>query len=195
MTLTSTPPQHRAAPSYPFALDGAHERATAGRGLVPAPTGHVIASTTALPDAPEGPLTRFGLAVRKDAGAPGTPAGFATELTGLHTALVRRTLDHTVERLGGRIAGGTALLGRQLVQAQLADIALRLRELEVMPADRRAGPGAPWRTHRRLVGLGRDLLRLLGASGFLADGPGGDLHLAEVTGNVYLHPGTEYTDA
>ena len=196
MTLTSTPPQHRVAPSYPFALDGAHERATAGRGLVPAPTGHVIASTTALPDAPDGPLTRFGLAVRKDAEASATPGRFAAELIDLHTALVRRTLEHAVEHLGVRTVGGTALLGRQLVQAQLADVALRLRELQVMPAERRvAGRGAPWRTHRRLVGLGRDLLRLLGASSFLVDGPGGDLHLAEVTGNLYLHPGTEHTDA
>jgi alkylation response protein AidB-like acyl-CoA dehydrogenase len=66
---------------------------------------------------------------------------------------------------------------------------MRIAEDEAMPAGRRAASRvARWQAHRQFVILGRRLLRLLGASGFLADGPAASLHLAEVAGSVYLHP-------
>ena len=200
MTTTSAPAERRTALTYPRALDAAHRSATGGDGLVPSPTSHVIASTVAIPDAPDGPLTRFGIAVR-DAGPepptdPATANRFAAELLNLHAGLLHRALKHAIDHLGGRTSDGTTLLSRQLVQGQLADIAMRLREDRGMPPERRSADRvARWRTHKRLVATGRDLLRLLGASGFLADGPAGELHLAEITGNVYLHPATEHTDA
>ena len=147
------------------------------------------------------PLTRFGISVISAGAGPSGEASraddqFADELLDLHENLLHATLDHALEHLGGRTSDGTTLLARQAVQVQLADIAMRLREHRAMPPERRsADRPARWRTHQRLVAIGRDLLRLFAASGFLLDGPGGDLHLAEVTGNVYLHPGTEYTDA
>ena len=52
-------------------------------------------------------------------------------------------------------------------------------------ADER-GRRSRWVLAQRLTAAGRDLLRLLGASGFLTDSPGRDLHLAEVAANVYL---------
>ena len=66
---------------------------------------------------------------------------------------------------------------------------MRLSEDAAVPAEvLRADPRARWRRHRRQVATGRAILRLFGASGFLADGPAVDLHLAEVTGHVYLLP-------
>jgi hypothetical protein len=92
--------------------------------------------------------------------------------------------------LDGRTSAGTTLLAKQLIQGQLADIALLLTEEEAVPAERLATDReARWRAHRRLVDAGRRLLRLFGAAGFLGDGPAADLHLIEVAGNVYLHPG------
>jgi hypothetical protein len=76
------------------------------------------------------------------------------------------------------------LLDRQLVQTALADVALEIQETATLPV---TDPAARWRAHQALVAAGRLLLSLLGASSFLVSGPGGDLHLAEVTGNVYLH--------
>jgi hypothetical protein len=184
---------------YASQLDAVHQRAAADR-LVSSPTGHVLASTRRLPDAPPGALTRLGLAVA-DAGpesAFGTgPAAdrFAGGLLGLHRALLWRTEQHALRHLEPRTSGGRSLLSRQLVRGQLADAAMRLSEAEAMSS---ALPGmdgtARWGAYHLLASIGRSLVRLLGASGFLADGPGGDLHLAEVVGNVYLHPEAEDAD-
>jgi hypothetical protein len=185
--------------SYPRALDALHERTAPGR-LVSSPTGHLLASVDALPGTPPGPFARIGLAV-SDAGhdsAYGTGATadrFARGLLDLHRDLLQQALRHAIAHLADRTSGGTTLLSMQLVQGQLADIALRLSEDDAMPPERRdADRRARLRTHQRLVAIGRSLLHLLGASGFLADGPAGDLYLAEVTGNVYLHPETEDSD-
>jgi hypothetical protein len=119
-----------------------------------------------------------------------TAEQFACGLLALHRDLLRRALQHTLYHLEGRTSGGTTLLSRQLVQGQLADIAMALSAENAMPQDRREGDLlARWRSHQRMVAAGRELVRLLGASGFLIDGPAADLYLAEVAGNVYLHPG------
>ncbi|MFC6020144.1 acyl-CoA dehydrogenase family protein [Plantactinospora solaniradicis] len=186
------------ATRYPGMLDALHRRVCSGE-LVPAPTGYVAASVTALPTAEPTPFARFGLAVAPWPG-PAVPADvaarFASGLLDLNRAVLRRALDQAVRHLGERSSEGTSLLAKQLVQAQLADIAMGLREDEVMPPERRSGdPAARWRTHQRLVRLGRAVLYLFGASGFLVGGPAGEIYLAEVTGNIYLHPGTEDSDA
>ncbi|MEG3632563.1 acyl-CoA dehydrogenase family protein [Micromonospora palythoicola] len=191
-------PQAAGTP-YPLVLDALHGRVAPGR-LVASPTGHVLASTVALPDAPAGPLTRFGLTVTEatpeSAFGEGPAADrFAVALLATHRELLDATLTHTLRHLEGRTSGNTTLLAKQLVAGQLADIALRLAEDTAVPEARRhADRDARWRCHLRLVDIGRDLLRLLGASGFLADGPAGALHLAEVVGNVYLHADTENAD-
>lgn len=46
-----------------------------------------------------------------------------------------------------------------------------------------------WLSHQRLVTAGRTMVKLYGASGFAADGPGRPVHLLELLGNTYLHPG------
>ncbi|MEU5552543.1 acyl-CoA dehydrogenase family protein [Micromonospora sp. NPDC047793] len=205
---------------YADALDELHHRLSP-TGPVPSPTGHVVASPAALPAAAPGALARFGVVVSRAASGAATPSAhptvpdpvgdgrsttivpvpqavaeaFATGLLHLHRRLLHEVLRHTLRHLGARTSAGTTLLARQLVQAQLAEVAIRLAEVDATPQARRdQNVAARWRTHRRLVGVGRDLLRLLGASGFLVDGPAGDLHLAEVAGNVYLHPGRRQGD-
>jgi hypothetical protein len=183
---------------YPGLLDALHERAAPG-ALVASATGYVLASPAVLGAVPPGPLTRFGLAVaihHPAAVAVGPPADrFADGLLDLHHDLLRGALRHALRHLGERTSGGTTLLNKQLVQGQLADIAQCLSEDEAMPVHRRQGDRpARWRTHERLADAAHGLLMLLGASGFLACAPATDLHLAVVTGNVYLHPGTNGGD-
>jgi hypothetical protein len=201
--LESTPDP---TPGYVQALDALHRHVAQGR-LVASRSGHVLASADAIPGAPRGPLSRFGLAVSAigpvSAGCPVSAGGsvsadrtaqavrrFARGLLDLHHELLEHALRQVMRQLGARTSGGTTLLAKELIQAQLAEIAMRLSEdKEMLAGLRDADPWAGWHTHLRQVAVGRGLLRLSGASGFLADGLGRDLHLAEVTGNVYLHPG------
>jgi hypothetical protein len=96
-----------------------------------------------------------------------------------------------MSHLDDRFSEGASLLARPQIQADLADVAMELRESGLPDP----GVGAPermqWARHRRLTAAGRTLLRLLGGSSVLADGPGGDLYLMELLGNVWLHPGVE----
>jgi hypothetical protein len=108
----------------------------------------------------------------------------------LHWDTIRAELDHVVAHLTERTSDGTALLNRQLVQGAIADVALALsdsaEQLDLPKSRHRL-----WRVHLDLVSAGRNLLKLFGAASFLADGPGSVLYLAELLGNVYLHPGRE----
>jgi hypothetical protein len=178
--------------SYPLLLDALHEQ-TAPERLVASASGHVLASKARLAGVPQGPLHRFGLAVTSARGGAGDEADrFAAGLVALHRAILRRTLDDALRHLAARTSAGTTLLARQLVQAELADVALVLRECDELPdSGGEAARRTRWQAHQRLIVAGRSLLALMGASGFLLDGPGADLYLAEVAGNVYLHPGTE----
>lgn len=185
--------------TYPAMLDALHLRAARDR-LVASPTGHVLASRERLGDASDGALPRLGVTV-VDAG-PDTAFGegraadrFATGLLEIHRDLLRHLLAHAIRHLEGRNSAGSSLLSMQMVEGQLADIAMAVNADEAVPTgmrdeDRRSR----WRSHLRLVAAGRQLVTLFGASGFLADGPGADLYLAEVTGNVYLHPELEDDD-
>jgi hypothetical protein len=177
---------------YPALLDALHERCGPGR-LTASPARYVLASSARLPGADDSPLRRFGLAfatAAEPAAVPGAADRFAAGLLALHRDLLRRALRHAMGHLDGRTCDGTSLLSRQLIQGQLADIAMTLSAEEAMPPARREdGPQARWRSHQRMVATGRELVRLLGASGFLTDSPAADLYLAEVAGNVYLHPG------
>ncbi|HEY2443904.1 MAG TPA: hypothetical protein VGI31_12260 [Streptosporangiaceae bacterium] len=189
---------------YPQRLDALHRRC-AGGGLVASPSGHVLGSPGAVSWAPGPPsLARLGLACASvPAGADGSQvaapgsaaaAAFADGLVELHADVLRQGLDHAMTHLEARSAQGTTLLAKQKVQCTIADIAMELRECEALRRDAGAPDGEGtrrrWQATQRLTVAGRSLLRLLGAAGFLADGTGGEVHMAEIAGNVYLHPGT-----
>ncbi|GAB3899268.1 hypothetical protein GCM10029964_084950 [Kibdelosporangium lantanae] len=170
--------------AYAAHLDMLHRR-TGDDSPVVSASGVVLGSTGTLPDNPDHPLARFGLGVgRGEPADPAVRAEFASGLLRLHRSLLRQGIAHAMTHLTERSSGGTPLLDRQLVQAALADVALEIQEAATLPV---TDPAARWRAHQALVAAGRLLLSLLGASSFLVSGPGGDLHLAEVTGNVYLH--------
>jgi hypothetical protein len=185
--------------AYPAMLDALHTRAVRDR-LVASPTGQVLASRERLPDAPESSLDRLGMAVA-DAG-PDSAFGegraadrFAIGLLEIHRELLRQVLSQAISHLAGRTSAGSSLLSMQLLEGQLADVALAINTDDAVPSGvRDADRRSRWRSHLRLVAAGRQLVKFFGASGYLADGPGADLYLAEVTGNVYLHPDLEDDD-
>jgi hypothetical protein len=127
---------------------------------------------------------------------------FGIGLLELHASALLACLDHTMSHLQARTSGGPSLLSRQQLQVQLADVAVDIAEsraavsaLVAAPLPHDPGmpagtfdPRARWRVSQRLTEAGRRLLRMLGASGFLSDGPGGELYLAELVGLTYLHP-------
>jgi alkylation response protein AidB-like acyl-CoA dehydrogenase len=133
-------------------------------------------------------LRHVGL--RHEGGPPPVPPDLLTDLlTGLawvRLGLSARLLDDCVSYLDGRTVGGAPLLDQQLVRGDLADAATTHEELAVLldgtppdPAD------LPW-LHRRLTRVDRLLLRLLGASGFLAGGPGQRAAASELVSDAYV---------
>lgn len=118
------------------------------------------------------------------------PPGDRVALGTWSADLARYRLDQStalvgdcVRYLSDRTVGADRLLDQQLVRADLADAGTDLAELRAVltgsvPAD------LTW-IHRRLTAVDRTLLRLLGASGFLADGPGRRAAVAEILTDVY----------
>jgi hypothetical protein len=162
--------------SYPTQLDALHAR-VAGTGLVASPSGHVLFSG----GAPLGLVFERRPADRC--------AEFADGLLDLHRDLLAAAVAHALRHLDARHSEGAPLLSRPQIQADLAEIATDVR-LAATPAgvvdDR-----IRWSRYRQLCAAGRRLLRLLGASSMVATGPAADIYLAELAGNVYLHPGDD----
>ncbi|MFC7545964.1 hypothetical protein [Plantactinospora sp. GCM10030261] len=116
-----------------------------------------------------------------EAGDPETGArATALALAWLRLGLSERLLDDCLGYLDGRTTGGEPLLGQQLVKGELAEI--RMDHLEVAAVLDGAAPGDAHvqDAHRRITTTDRTLLRLLGASGFVHDGPGRTAYASEL---------------
>lgn len=161
-----------------------------GRGsFVVVPAGPDAPATVADPLlAAEGIAVLRRPAGRHPSGAP-APASVAREVT-LATAWLRlglseRLLDDCLGYLHGRATGGEPLIGQQLVRGELAEI--RMDHLEVAAVLDAAPPSDAQLldVHRQITGADRALLRLLGASGFVADGPGRVAYVSELLADTY----------
>lgn len=182
---------------------------TTGAGVLPAgPGGHVFVPReteatcdryqTPLGPRPRGagtgerPLGRITVdgreltALRIDGSGPpgGEPDGWATGLAWLRLGLAERLVDRVTAHLGGRTVQRTVTLNLPLVRAMLADAVAGTTECLALL---RAAP-APYtlrRVHRSLDETGRRCLHLLGAAGFLADGPGSEVRVCELLADTY----------
>lgn len=156
-----------------------------------ATTGHWLHGATVLP-VENRVAEHFGVAcvrvthAEQGDPAPGSPDAFRHRLLRAHTVLLAQVVDLAVADLGGRVANGSPLLGRQLVQAGIADAALLVAQTEDLLAAGLLGPDGHPAVFARLVRGGRALLRLLGAASCLLDGPGGAVLTAEQVGTLYL---------
>ncbi|WP_329521030.1 hypothetical protein [Spirillospora sp. NBC_01491] len=126
----------------------------------------------ALPDAPEAPVRAWTLG-----------------LAWVRLGLSDRLMDACMVYLGGRTVGGGTLLNQQMVKGALAEVAIEHLEIETMLGG--AAPGdlddaAVAHLHAQITRADQMLLRLLGASGFLADGPGQIARVSELLADVYV---------
>lgn len=110
---------------------------------------------------------------------------WAQALCGSHIAVIARALAAAMSHLAGRTSDGSPLLNRQLAQATIADTAMDIAEARESLASS-VDVQQVHEIHSRMVSSGRAVIRLLGARGFLQEGPGGALYAAELCCRVYL---------
>ncbi|MCW6007303.1 hypothetical protein K1W54_22565 [Micromonospora sp. CPCC 205371] len=113
-------------------------------------------------------------------------SGLAWLRLGLSEALRRSCMDY----LGGRRVGATAtLLHQQLVKGSVADaVAVHLEAHAVLRDGDTAGTGGEAeRLHRLITAADRELVRLLGASGYVTGGAGQVADVSELLADAYCH--------
>ncbi|MFC7615758.1 hypothetical protein ACFQV2_21975 [Actinokineospora soli] len=126
-------------------------------------------------------------ALRIATAGPADPT-WAEGIAWLRLGLVDRLLHRAVEYLRGRTVQGASTLSLPLVRALLADGAAARAQAQALLA---AWPDADTvaAAHRALAEAERVGLHLVGASGFVADGPGRDVRAAELLADAYAPGG------
>ncbi|MGD3112002.1 hypothetical protein [Streptomyces sp. YGL11-2] len=152
-------------------VSGAGGHALVPRGAVP--TGAAELCSFILPDGEV-------VAIK---GAEPADASSALGLVWLRLGLSEALRDEVMRHLHGR-----RLLRHQMVKSDIADGLLE--HLEVRAALTGAGPGDLAgaeldRLHARITTADRMLVRLLGASGYLSDGPGQTIHVSGLLADVH----------
>jgi hypothetical protein len=201
-----------AAPTYRDAegvwADGATRPRDTGRenllGTYDLPGGSVVTAAVAAGAVTAGGFpsaaTAEGLAARL---VPSTAAGghrqdlpdlFALALVWLRLGLSEALRAQCVSHLGRRRSGDTYLLQQQMVKGTVAETVTEQLEIRAVLADARAGdlPRTMLRhLNTRITAADREQVRLLGASGYLTDGPGMTAYVSELLAEVY--PAVEET--
>ncbi|MGW7077321.1 hypothetical protein [Streptomyces sp. NPDC054866] len=156
----------------------------------------------------DGPMP--GLAVLRPGEGAGTRAGagepsarsdpasrdWNTGLAWLRLGASERLRDACIAYLAAREVEGTSLLMQQMVKGALADVLIDHLEIEGVLDDlaEGIGPFAPQepmdeqalgRLQAQITQADRTLLRLLGAHGFTAEGPGMTAHASELIADAY----------
>ncbi|WP_237773164.1 hypothetical protein [Streptomyces luteocolor] len=151
------------------------------------PAGHAVVPTGRLPGAadllPE-PLRGDGLSLVR----PGADTAWAERtdaVVWLRLGLSRALLDACLTHLEQRTVQDAPLLRQQLVGGALADAATEQTEAESVLLVPGQEPAMLSDLHRRITAVDRRLLRLLGAFGFTAEGPGRTALLSELIADVY----------
>ncbi len=145
-------------------------------------------------------VARAGLTGVRFTGAGTVPAGDLVALVAplwLRFGLSVRLRSQTLKHLAQRRAGDTLLLHQQMIKGQLADVAVGHLLVETT-LGATGGPDTDVRTvlelHGSLTGIDHELLKLLGATGFLGDGPGADQYVSDLVADLYA-PLREAADA
>ncbi|RFU41886.1 hypothetical protein DZF91_09535 [Actinomadura logoneensis] len=115
-------------------------------------------------------------------------------LAWVRLGLSEQMLDTCMTYLRGRVTGAGTLLNQQMVKGSLAEVAIEHLEIETMMDGALPGDldiAATVHLHAQITRADRMLLRLLGAYGFLADGPGQVAWVSELLADVYVGPPAE----
>ncbi len=138
-------------------------------------------------ETPDGPLT--AVRYRGEPGPAGVPApwpDWVARLAGLRLGLSEALLDATVAHLGERRVGDTALLLQQMIKGALADVVTEQLEIRTVLTGVPPSIGTLLDLHRQITRTDRMLLRLLGARGFVADGPGSVVNASELLADAWI---------
>ncbi|MGZ9933869.1 hypothetical protein ACXNSR_28800 [Streptomyces sp. NC-S4] len=203
MTATDRGAVSVAAPSTPSLQDVARREGLApalrlllgGQGPGPAPRG--TSGFALLPEewaAGRTVLRRYRLpggpvvvvAERPPAPADGGGSVDGTDLLRLRLGVAEGLRDACVEHLAARPSGESTVLMQQMVKGQLAEALADQLELSAL-LDSGAPVQGPFlrSVHGRITRNGRSLLRLLGARGYLADGPGAVAEVSELLADIH----------
>ncbi|MFE3323805.1 hypothetical protein [Streptomyces sp. NPDC059176] len=120
---------------------------------------------------------------------PGAGAVDQRLLLALRLGLVEGLRDACTARLASRPSGDGTVLMQQMVKGQVAEgLAHQLELAAVLASLDDDAPDASQvrHLHREVTAAGRAVLRLFGAHGFLADGPGAVAHVSELLADVHL---------
>ncbi|MET7699167.1 hypothetical protein [Streptomyces sp. NPDC005485] len=138
--------------------------------------------------------------------SPSASRDWSTGLAWLRLGVSERLRDASIAYLALRQVEGTSLLMQQMVKGALADVLIEHLEIEGFlddladGIDRVAVPLGPrppiderelTRLQAQITRADRTLLRLLGAHGFTAEGPGMTAHASELLADVYCGGTTE----
>ncbi|GAA2698699.1 hypothetical protein [Actinoplanes palleronii] len=138
-------------------------------------------------ETPDGPLA--AVRYRGAPGPAGVPAPWSdwlARLAGLRLGLSEALLDATVAHLGDRRVGDTPLLLQQLIKGALADAVTEQIEIKIQLTGTPPPAESLVALHRQITMTDRMLLRLLGASGFTADGPGAVVNASELLADAWI---------
>jgi hypothetical protein len=172
--------------------DGVPPRGPGGHVVAPADvagadTGDVLATMTV-----EGGTIVASRCRAEPPSVSRTPwAAWALGVTCLRLGLSERLLDAVLAHLGGRTVGDAKLLHQQMVKGGVAEAVIEQLEIETMLTG--ATPGdldddVLAGLNAQITETDRMLLRLLGAVGFVADGPGQVARVSELIADVYFGP-------
>ncbi|MFI0975842.1 acyl-CoA dehydrogenase family protein [Streptomyces sp. NPDC021093] len=176
-------------------------RAVPAGALLSGPAGHALVPAARLSEVPSVcpvALEGSGLTVVGTDSADRAATGnmLSTALAWLRLGLSRGLFDACVDHLGRRTVHDAPLLQQQLVKGALADAATEHTAIETVLLAPVLDGATLGDLHRQLTGADRTVLRLLGAFGFTAEGPGRAALLSELIADAYAchhhpEPGTE----
>ncbi|MFD7784937.1 hypothetical protein ACFV4Q_17795 [Streptomyces nojiriensis] len=167
---------------------GSAPRGTSGFALLPEDwaAGHTVLRRYPLAG---GPVVVVHELRPAPAGGGGSVDG--TDLLRLRLGVAEGLRDACVEHLAARPSGESTVLMQQMVKGQLAEALAHQLELSAL-LDSAAPVRGPFlrNAHGQITRNGRSLLRLLGAYGYLANGPGAAAEVSELLADIH-HPAKE----
>ncbi|MFJ8004001.1 hypothetical protein [Streptomyces fagopyri] len=121
---------------------------------------------------------------------------WGTALAWLRLGHSRQLFSLATAHLGQRTFSGSPLLRQQMIKGTVADAAVEHLELESALAAAGSDPlpdAGLYHWHDRLTAVDGALLRLLGAYGYAATGPGRAAYASELLCDVYVRPRDSHT--
>lgn len=111
---------------------------------------------------------------------------FGARLGAVRIGITWRLLDSAVRHLSGRVSGGEPTIRKQLVQGVLADVMTAAEAARHCLHVAGHVPAAVLDVHDRLTVLDWETAKLLGGSGYLADGAARGAYVSRLAANCWI---------